>query len=185
MKSKLIAGLTLVACLFLVTGCENPVQKVVDKAKDKVETSVDEKVKNTTDKVKNDVKKVVDSATVEKLTCTMTEENNSMKMEMKINLDYDTKANQPKNISMEMNMKVGAEVIEVYKSTGLDFCESFQTQSKISGKCTSTVSTDSVKLNYEINETEMSKLIEDADDSKVHTFAELKAAFEKEGFKCN
>ncbi len=185
MKKSFYLGLVLMLSVLLVTGCENPVQKVVDKAKDKVETSVDEKVKNTTDKVKNDVKKVVDSATSEKLVCSMSQVQNGMNMEMKVSLDYDTKLNQPKNISMEMNMNIGTEKMEAIKSSEMDLCSYFTSKDKVSGKCTSTYTNDSVQLTYEITESDMADLIKEGNNSEVHSFAELKAAFEKEGFKCN
>ena len=105
-------------------------------------------------------------------------------MDMKVSLDYDNTANLPKNISMEMNMNVGSEMMEAFKASGMDFCTVFSEQ-KFSGKCTSSVTKDSVKLTYEISETEMSKMIKSESNNEIHTFAELKASFEKEGFKCN
>ena len=115
----------------------------------------------------------------------MSQVQNGMNMEMKVSLDYDTKLNQPKNISMEMNMNIGTEMMEVIKSSETDLCSYFTSKNKVSGKCTSTYTNDSVQLTYEITESDMAELIKEGNNSEVHNFAELKAAFEKEGFKCN
>jgi len=195
MKKSFYLCLALMLSVLLVTGCQNPIEKVVDNAKDKVEEKTkdtddktkdsDDKTKNITDKTKDQDKKTVNTNAIEKLVCTISENENNMKMDMKVSLDYDNAANLPKNISMEMNMNVGSEMMEAFKASGMDFCTMFSEKDKFSGKCTSSVTKDSVKLTYEISDTEMSKMIKSESNDEIHTFAELKASFEKEGFKCN
>ena len=189
MKSKMIAGLTLAACLFLVTGCQNPIEKAADKIKNKAEETVEKASENVKESVKEnvkeEVKETIKSATAKKLSCSMSKTESGMTMNMVVDLDYDMTANKPKNISMEMKMQVGAETLEAFKTTGMDLCTLFGDDNDLSGKCTSSTTSDSVTLKYEIDETEMTKMLKEEDsDSEIHTYAELKAAFEKEGFTC-
>ena len=188
MKNKLIAGVTLAACLLLVTGCQNPVKKVVDKAKDEVKDEIKDEIKDDVKNVKNDIKDIKDDikTTSDKLSCTMTESEGGMSVEMKLDLDYDTKANKPKNISLEMNMNVGTENVKMFQDQKIDFCTMFQDDNDLSGKCTSSVSGGNVKLKYAIDEKQMNEMFDDEDlsSSDIKSLADLKVSLEKEGFKC-
>ena len=189
MRSKLFLTISLCACLLLVTGCENPVKKAVDNVKDKVEEKVEDKVeekgKDIIDDVKKETKKTVDKVTgSDKLSCTMTEKEGTMSMTMKLDMDYDSSKNVPKNISYSMEMNVGKEIVDTYKN--MDLCGMFSDDNDLSGKCTSSINDGTISLKYEVSESEMAKLIDDEDykSENIKSINDLKAAFEKQGFTC-
>ncbi|MBO4245453.1 MAG: hypothetical protein J5892_01780 [Bacilli bacterium] len=189
MRSKLFLIISLCACLLLVTGCENPVKKAVDNVKNKVEeqveNTVEEKGKEIIEDVKNETKKATNKVTgSDKLSCTMSQAEGSMSMNMKLDMDYDSVKNVPKNISVTMDMNVGSEVVETIKDQ--DLCSTFADNNDLSGKCTSSINGGIISLKYEIDESEMAKLIDDENYNaeEIKSISDLKKAFEDQGFTC-
>ena len=189
MKKSFYLGLVLALSLLLVTGCQNPVKKVAEKAKEKVENSskqvIEDVGKDVVNEVKEDAKDTIEKVTGNsKLTCTMTEASGDNTMTMKVDMDYDTTNNVPKNIIVTMDMTVQASVADSFKD--LDLCSLYGDDNDLSGKCTSSINGNVITLKYEVDEKQMTKLIAENEDDqdKIKSYDTIKKAFEDEGYTC-